>query len=68
VRANLGLISHPADVILLAAMKAKVDYLVTFNRVHFMDDPEISVRSGLRIGMPGDALEWVRVMLEQENS
>jgi predicted nucleic acid-binding protein len=69
VRANLGLISHPADVpILLAAMKAKVDYLVTFNRVHFMDDPEIAVRSGLRIGMPGEALDWVRKKLEEENS
>ena len=67
VRANLGLIAPPADVpILLAAMKAKVDYLVTLNRVHFMDDPEVSVKSGLRIGMPGEALEWARKHLEKK--
>jgi len=36
VKAKLYLISDPADVpILLAAMKAKVDFLVTHNRRHF---------------------------------
>ena len=61
VKANLQLISHPADVpIVLAAMKARVDYLVTLNRVHFMDDPDVAVKAGLRIGTPGDALNWVR--------
>jgi predicted nucleic acid-binding protein len=61
VRANLELISHPPDVpILLAAMKAEVDYLVTHNRVHFIDDPDVAVKAGLRIGTPGDALHWVR--------
>lgn len=61
VEANLHLISHPADVpILLAAMKAKVDYLVTHNRVHFIDDPGVAVKANLRIGTPGDALNWVR--------
>lgn len=61
VRANLHLISHPADVpILLAAMKANVDYLVTHNRLHFIDDPDVAVKANLRIGTPGDALIWVR--------
>jgi len=58
---NLDLISHPADVpIVLAAMGAKVDYLVTLNRKHFIDDPGVAQKSGLRIGTPGDALHWVR--------
>ena len=61
VAANLELISHKADVpILLAAMQIKTDYLVTLNRRHFLDDPAVARRSGLRIGTPGDALVWVR--------
>src|ERR1043165_8349595 len=39
VEANLYLINDPNDVpILVAAMKAKVDYLATHNRKHFLDD------------------------------
>ena len=57
VKANLHLISDPTDVpIVLAAVKAKVDYLVTLNRRQFIDDPGVAVRTGLRIGTPGDAL------------
>ncbi len=61
VYAHQDLISHPADVpILLAAMGAGVDFLVTLNRKHFIDDPNVAQRTGLRIGTPGDALQWVR--------
>jgi predicted nucleic acid-binding protein len=61
VQANLYLINDPTDApILLAAMKAKVDYLATHNRKHFLDDPKVSERSGLRIGTPGDVLDWLR--------
>ena len=64
VLANLDLISHAADVaILIAAMQAKVDYLVTLNKKHFLDDPSVAQRSGLRIGTPGDALAWLRQLL-----
>ena len=64
VMENLHLIAHPADVpILLAAMKARVDFLVTLNRRHFLDDPQVKQLSGLRIGTPGDALNWVRGQL-----
>jgi predicted nucleic acid-binding protein len=61
IEANLYLINDPNDVpILIAAMKAKVDYLATHNRKHFLDDPEVAKRSGLRIGTPGDVLAWLR--------
>ncbi len=61
VNANLQLISHQSDVpILVAAMKAEVDYLVTHNRIHFIDDISVAEKSGLRIGSPGDALARVR--------
>ena len=61
VQANLYLISDPTDApILAAAMKQKVDFLVTHNRKHFLDDPLVAEKSGLRIGTPGDALAWLR--------
>jgi predicted nucleic acid-binding protein len=61
VEANLYLIDDPNDVpILLAAMKAKVDYLATHNRRHFLDDPKVAEKSGLKIGTPGDVLAWIR--------
>ena len=61
VQASLNLIQHPADVpILLAAMNAHVDFLITLNRKHFIDNPEVARLTGLRIGTPGDGLEWLR--------
>ncbi len=57
-------INHPADVpILVAAARARVDFLATLNTKHFIADPEVSRRSGLRVGTPGDALAWVRNQL-----
>ncbi len=51
------LVGHPPDIpILLAAMHSRVDYLVTLNRRHFIDDPLVARRAGLLIGTPGDAL------------
>jgi predicted nucleic acid-binding protein len=67
VEAHQGIVSHRADVpIVVAAMKAGVDYLVTFNRRHFIDDSEVTVRADIPIGTPGDALGWVREQLTQE--
>jgi len=64
IAANLYLIKDPNDVpILLAAMKAKVDFLATHNRKHFLEDPKVAEKSGLRIGTPGDALAWIREKL-----
>lgn len=61
VKDHLYLIADPDDVpILLAAMKAKVDYLATHNRKHFLEDPQVAERSRLKIGTPGDVLAWLR--------
>jgi hypothetical protein len=61
MRQHLDWISHAADVpILVAAVSAGVDYLVTLNTRHFIDDPEVARRSGLHIGTPGEVLAWVR--------
>lgn len=68
-------ISHAADVpvpslrsglCLVAARKVKADFVVTLNRKHFLDDPVVATRSGLRLGTPGEALEWVRGRLGTE--
>lgn len=64
VISHLDWISHHADVpILVAAVKARVNFLVTLNSRHFIDDPQVSQKSGLRIGTPGDAIVWVRNQL-----
>jgi predicted nucleic acid-binding protein len=61
VQKHLDWIGHAADIpILVAASQANVDFLATLNRRHFLNDPEVSRWSGLRIGTPGDALAWVR--------
>jgi predicted nucleic acid-binding protein len=61
VKTHMDWISHPADVpILVAAAQARVDFLVTLNTRHFLEDPGVSQRSSLLIGTPGDALAWVR--------
>ena len=61
VAVHQNLISHAADVpIVLAAMQANVEYLVTLNRKHFIDDPGVALQAGLKIGTSGDALSWVR--------
>ena len=66
VKAHGDIIAHQADVpIVVAAMNAETDYLITLNRRHFIDDPSVAARSGLRIGRPGEALAWVREQIER---
>lgn len=64
IEENLHLIADPEDVpILLSAMSAHVDYLATHNRKHFLDDPTVAEKSGIKIGTPGDVLAWIRETL-----
>ena len=61
IQANLYLMDDPDDIpILLAAIKAKVDYLATHDHKHFLDDPKVEERSGIKIGTPGNVLAWLR--------
>lgn len=61
VQSNLYLIADPGDVpILLSATQAGADFLVTHNRRHFLDDPQVGEKTGLLIGTPGDAIAWLR--------
>ena len=64
VNQNQDWISHPADVpILVAAVNAHVNFMISLDAKHFLDDAEVSRKCGLRIGTPGDALAWVREQL-----
>jgi len=64
IATHKDIIAREADVpIVVAAMQVKTDYLVTLNRRHFIDDPDVAACSGLNIGTPGDALAWVRETL-----
>ena len=66
VRVHLDWITRPADVpILLVAARANVDFLVTLNTRHFIEDAQVSRRSGLRIGTSADALAWIRGQLSK---
>ncbi len=61
IQANLYLVQDRDDVpVLLAAIKAKVDYLATHDHKHFLDDPKVAERAGIKIGTPGDVLAWLR--------
>jgi predicted nucleic acid-binding protein len=67
IQANLYLIDDPDDVpILLAAVKAKVDYLATHDKKHFLNDPKVEERAGIKIGTPRDVLIWIRENLKTE--
>jgi putative PIN family toxin of toxin-antitoxin system len=67
VNQHLDWIAHSTDVsILVAAANAHTEFLVTLNTKHFMDDPQVSLRSELQIGTPGDALKWIRENLQGE--
>jgi predicted nucleic acid-binding protein len=64
VLARTDWIAHAADVpILVSAYLAQAGFLATLNVKHFIDDPQAALRSGLRIGTPGDALAWAREQL-----
>lgn len=60
-------IIHPDDApILAAAMKARPDSLITLNTHHFIDDPRVKQRSGLRIETPGMYLARFRQQLGEK--
>jgi len=67
LKGRIDWISHIADLpILVSAADAQVDFLITLNTRHFMDDPQAAKKSGLYIGTPGDALGWLRKNLANE--
>jgi predicted nucleic acid-binding protein len=59
-----ALISYPPDALILAAAwSAQVDYFVTLDRQHLLDNPELHTAVPFPIGTPGDCLHWYRAKL-----
>lgn len=52
--------------IVAAAVKAKVDYLVTWDRKHFLDDPKVAETSGLTITTSDELMIVVRKQSDPE--
>ena len=62
VRANRRIIRHEADVpVLLSAIAAKPDWLLTHNTKHFT--PTVAERTGLRIATPAEFFETLAALL-----
>jgi hypothetical protein len=60
---NRRLIRHASDVpVLLSAMEAKPDWLLTHNTRHFTQ--AVAVRCGLRIATPGEFFETLAALFE----
>ncbi len=61
VRKLHRLVGHSKDsVVLAAAMDARIDYLVTLDREHMLNNPRLRSALAFPIGTPGDCLAWFR--------
>ena len=57
----LAVISHRGDAgVLAAALNGQVDYFVTLDRQHFLDNPRLGGFAPFSLGTPGDFLAWFR--------
>lgn len=64
VQDSQALIGHPGDAQLLAAAwAAGVDYFVTLDRKHFLDNQVLKDNVPFPIGTPGDFLAWYKERL-----
>jgi predicted nucleic acid-binding protein len=60
------LITHPNDARILAdAWHNQADYLVTLDRAHFLEVPDLAKQVAFPIGTPGDCLAWMRGQLQE---
>ena len=61
VEQSRSLTKHVGDAQILAVgWAAGVDYFVTLDRVHFLDNPKIRAAVPFPLGTPGDFLIWYR--------
>ena len=59
------LIPHSGGArILAAAWSAQADFLVTLDRVHFLNDPNLKSAIPFSLATPGDFLSWYRGTLQ----
>ncbi len=59
-----SLVHYPGDALVLGgAWQSNVDYFVTLDRKHFLDNPSLLALAPFSIGTPGDFLAWYRAQL-----
>lgn len=57
-------IHHPGDALVLAAArKSELDYFITLDRKHFIENKALRAAAHFHIGTPGDFLDWFRGLL-----
>jgi hypothetical protein len=55
------MLGYAADaVVLAAALDARVDYFITLDRRHFLENPALHKAISIPFGTPGDCLAWFR--------
>jgi predicted nucleic acid-binding protein len=65
VQDAINLIDHLGDArILAAAMTAGVDYFITLDKEHFLENQAVMESMPFPIGTPGDFLTWFRERLK----
>lgn len=69
VQESLALIEHSGDAqVFAAAWAAGVEYFVTLDWKHFLDNPGLKGAVPFLIGTPGDFLTWYRGQFIGENT
>jgi predicted nucleic acid-binding protein len=69
VERNLDLVGHLGDAnIIAAARNMEVDYFVTLDRKHFIDNMRLVDEVPFPVGIPGDMLDWYRRELTNRRS
>jgi predicted nucleic acid-binding protein len=64
-QAGTWLAYAPDAHVLAEALAAPVDYFVTLDRAHFLDNPALTA-APFPLGTPGDCLAWLRARLVEE--
>ena len=58
-------LNYENDVLVIAAAwEAKVDYFVTLDRQHFLDNAALHSAVPFAVGTPGDCIQWLRTALD----
>ena len=61
IKACENLVNHPGDARVLASVwDVEIDFFVTLDRKHFIENRARKKRAPFLIGTPGDFLDWFR--------
>jgi hypothetical protein len=59
-------VDHPGNAQVIAAVwESQVDYFVTLDRQHFLNNKPLRATLPFPMGTPGDFLDWFRVRITE---